>query len=191
MALSGSLSHLHSLVSDAISHGATVLLGSNGQPDNYDTNTSAATLFNNLGKTVDDKHVKSESGMNVPVKSRFFPPTLIINCTHKMRIAKEEAFGPIVAIYKVKSLEEAIRKVNDSQFGLTASIYTNDLQQAKTFAEGVDTGMVFLNRNDYVDPYLTWSGRKMSGKGDGVGLQAFHNVTKLKGIHFKMNKTDL
>lgn len=171
MALASSIHHLNGLVTDAISHGATVLIGSNGQSEGIDAFTS-----------------KSTNKAGFPRKARFFPPTLIINCNQKMRIAKEEAFGPIVAIYAVKSLEEAVDKINDSVFGLTSSIYTKDVQQAKVFAEKVDTGMVFMNRNDYVDPFLTWSGRKLSGKGDGVGLQSFHNVTKLKGLHFKLNK---
>ena len=78
---------------------------------------------------------------------------------------REESFGPIVGIMKVRDDEEAIALMNDSPYGLTASIWTRDIEHAVAIGDRVETGTVFMNRCDYLDPALVWTGVKDTGKG--------------------------
>jgi len=102
-----------------------------------------------------------------------------------MEVMVEESFGPLIAIQKVSSQEEAIAGINKSKYGLTSIIFTNDESNAETFAEQADTGTVFMNRCDYLDPYLAWQGRKDTGKGLSLSQFGFDSYTKLKNHHFK------
>jgi len=96
-----------------------------------------------------------------------------------------ESFGPIVGISKCKDEEEAIKLMNDSNYGLTASIYTKNKELALKMAPRLHTGTVMLNRCDTCDPHLPWSGRKDSGRGIGLSYLGFHGVTRTKGYNFK------
>ena len=117
----------------------------------------------------------------------FFQPTLITNVTNDMELMQEENFGPILPVMKVNSIEEAIEKVNDSKFGLTASIFCKDKETANIFARDVESGTVFMNRCDYLDPTLPWTGYKNSGSGgSSLSKHGFYGVTKRKSYHFKL-----
>jgi acyl-CoA reductase-like NAD-dependent aldehyde dehydrogenase len=116
----------------------------------------------------------------------FFEPTLLTNVNHTMSIMKEENFGPILPVMKVSGLDQAIELTNDSDYGLTSAIFTNDMKVAKKFAEYANTGTVFLNRCDYLDPALPWTGVKNSGVGSALSKYGFMNVTRRKSIHFKI-----
>ena len=115
----------------------------------------------------------------------FFAPTLIVDVTHDMALMQEENFGPILPVMKVASDEEAVRLVNDSCFGLTSIICTRDRDRAAAFYDAVDTGTVFMNRCDYLDPALCWTGRKATGRGGGLSVIAYHNLTRPKSYHLK------
>jgi acyl-CoA reductase-like NAD-dependent aldehyde dehydrogenase len=87
---------------------------------------------------------------------------------------------------KVSSDDEAIKLMNDSEFGLTASLWTNDRQAAADIGGKIETGTVFMNRCDYLDPALCWTGCKESGRGTTLSVLGYHSVTRPKSYHFKM-----
>eukprot|EP00924_Labyrinthula_sp_SR-Ha-C_P009271 maker-scaffold_2-snap-gene-18.3-mRNA-1 protein AED:0.02 eAED:0.02 QI:61/1/1/1/1/1/4/75/494 len=115
----------------------------------------------------------------------FLQPTVLVNCDSSMRCFQEEMFGPLISMAKVSSDEEAIKKMNDSDFGLTGSIFTTNVQQAEKFAKSLQVGTVFMNRADYLDPFLPWQGRKNTGKGCSLGVEGFSGYYNIKNYHFK------
>ncbi|MCB0386031.1 MAG: aldehyde dehydrogenase family protein, partial [Bdellovibrionales bacterium] len=118
----------------------------------------------------------------------FLEPTLMSDVKQNMELMQEENFAPILPVMPVSSMEEALKLVNDSQYGLTSAIFTKDLQKAKQFAEAAQTGTVFMNRCDYLDPALPWTGVKNSGCGSALSHLGFLSVTRAKALHFKLNK---
>lgn len=122
---------------------------------------------------------------NMPTEGNYVKPTLLTGVTHGMRIMQEETFGPVVAVMKVSSDGEAIKLMNDSEFGLTASIWTKDVTKGETLAESVAAGTVFVNRADYPSPDLAWTGWKNSGKGVTLSQFGFEQFVKLKSFHIK------
>jgi acyl-CoA reductase-like NAD-dependent aldehyde dehydrogenase len=120
------------------------------------------------------------------IKAGFFlEPTLIVDVKQSMELMQEENFAPILPVMPVDSMEEAIELVNDSQYGLTSAIFTKDINKAKLFSEDVNTGTVFMNRCDYLDPALPWTGVKNSGCGSTLSHLGFLSVTRAKALHFK------
>ena len=115
----------------------------------------------------------------------FYEPTLMSEVKQNMEVMQEENFAPILPVVPVNSIEEAIELVNDSKYGLTSAIFTKDIQKAKMFAENVNTGTVFMNRCDYLDPALPWTGVKDSGCGSALSHLGFLSVTRAKALHFK------
>ncbi|TKZ20840.1 aldehyde dehydrogenase family protein [Shimia litoralis] len=115
----------------------------------------------------------------------YLMPQILTNVSHNMRVMREESFGPVVGIMSVKSDAEAIRLMNDSDFGLTASLWTQDPTRAETIADQIDTGTVFMNRADYLDPALCWTGCKNTGRGGGLSVIGYHNLTRPKSYHLK------
>ncbi len=115
----------------------------------------------------------------------YLAPQILTNVTHDMRIMHDETFGPAVGIMKVKDDEQAIALMNDSEFGLTASLWTKDIERAKNIADQIETGTVFMNRADYIDPALCWTGCKNTGRGGAMSEIGYHNLTRPKSYHFK------
>jgi len=115
----------------------------------------------------------------------YLAPQVVIDVDHSMRIMTEESFGPVIGIMKVSSDEEAIKLMNDSEFGLTASIWTKDQDKALAIGEQVDTGTWFMNRCDYLDPALAWTGVKNSGRGCTLSSLGFEPLTRPKSFHLK------
>jgi acyl-CoA reductase-like NAD-dependent aldehyde dehydrogenase len=118
-------------------------------------------------------------------RGRFFEPTLVSDCTQQMRLFREESFGPILPVMRVSSDEEALALMNDSSLGLTASVWTLDRERAARFAGALQAGTVFMNRCDYLDPALPWSGWKDSGRGVSLGALGFEGLTRPKSVHFR------
>ncbi|KAI8823813.1 Aldehyde/histidinol dehydrogenase [Chytriomyces cf. hyalinus JEL632] len=116
----------------------------------------------------------------------FVAPQVLINVDHSMKVMTEETFGPIVGVMKVNSDEEAIQLMNDSQYGLTASIWTKDADAAYKIGNELECGTVFLNRCDYLDPALPWGGVKDSGRGVTLSSLGFDAVTRPKAFHFRL-----
>ncbi len=115
----------------------------------------------------------------------YLMPQVLIDVTHDMRVMREESFGPVVGIMPVSGDEEAIALMNDSAYGLTASIWTNDADRAESIGDRIETGTVFMNRADYLDPALCWTGCKDTGRGGGLSEIGFHNLTRPKSYHLK------
>ncbi|NQZ51785.1 MAG: aldehyde dehydrogenase family protein, partial [Moritella sp.] len=98
----------------------------------------------------------------------------------------EESFGPVVGIMKVDSDEEAISLMNDSEFGLSASVFTQDIDTAIAIGEQLETGTFFVNRCDYLDPALAWTGGKNSGRGCTLSTLGYESLTRPKSFHIKI-----
>ena len=115
----------------------------------------------------------------------YLAPQILVNVDHSMRVMMEESFGPVVGIMRVKDDAEALRLMNDSPYGLTASIWTQDYDIAANLGAQVETGTVFMNRADYLDPALCWTGCKDTGRGGSLSYLGFHSVTRPKSYHLK------
>jgi len=115
----------------------------------------------------------------------YLTPQILTNVTHDMRVMRDESFGPVVGIMKVSSDDEAIALMNDSEFGLTASLWTRDVARAERIGDRIETGTVFMNRADYLDPGLCWTGCKNTGRGGGLSIIGYHNLTRPKSYHLK------
>ena len=115
----------------------------------------------------------------------YLSPTILVDVNHDMRVMREESFGPVVGIMPVKDDDEAIALMNDSDFGLTASIWTQDADKAYEIGSQLETGTVYMNRCDFVDPELCWTGCKDTGRGGGLSIIGYHNLTRPKSFHLK------
>ncbi|MDO9524431.1 MAG: aldehyde dehydrogenase family protein [Gemmobacter sp.] len=115
----------------------------------------------------------------------YLAPQILVNVDHSMRVMRDESFGPVVGIMKVSDDEEAIRLMNDSPYGLTASIWTQDYDTAAAIGARIETGTIFMNRADYLDPALCWTGCKDTGRGASLSYLGFHSVTRPKSYHLK------
>lgn len=167
-----------------------------GDPLNSDTTlgpmvrTSAAAFAQ---KQVDEA---VKQGAKALIDTSLFPlhkegtpymaPQVLVNVDHSMEVMTEETFAPVVGIMSVKSDEEAIQLMNDSQYGLTASIWTSDIDAALEIGAQVETGTWFMNRCDYLDPALAWTGVKNSGRGVTLSKVGYEALTKAKSFHLKI-----
>jgi len=115
----------------------------------------------------------------------YIAPQVMINVDHSMRFMMEETFGPTVGIMPVQNSDEAQKLMNDSPYGLTASIWTKDLEFAKEFGKNVETGTFFMNRCDYLDPALAWTGVKDTGVGCSLSTLAFDQFTRPQSFHLR------
>ena len=115
----------------------------------------------------------------------YLAPQILVDVDHTHRVMRDESFGPVVGIMKVRDDDEAIALMNDSDFGLTASLWTNDSERAAAIGEKILTGTVFMNRCDYLDPALCWTGCKDTGKGGALSVIGYHNLTRPKSYHLK------
>ena len=119
------------------------------------------------------------------VGTPYLAPQILVDVDHSMRVMTEESFGPVVGIMKVASDEEAVALMNDSDFGLTASIWTTDEDAAIAIGDRVETGTWFMNRADYLDPALAWTGVKDSGRGCSLSRVGYEQLTRPKSFHLR------
>ncbi|MCC7320903.1 MAG: aldehyde dehydrogenase family protein [Rubellimicrobium sp.] len=121
-------------------------------------------------------------------ESAYVMPQILVNVDHSMSVMRDETFGPVVGIMPVKDDEEALRLMNDSPFGLTASLWTKDPDRALALGRRIETGTVFLNRADYVDPACTWTGCKDTGRGGSMSVLGYQAVTRPRSYHLRKAK---
>ncbi len=119
-------------------------------------------------------------------QATFFEPTIITNVTQNSSLIQEENFGPLLPIISVENDEEALKHLRDSRYGLTAAVFTKDKNRAEYFASHLEVGTVFLNRCDYLDPLLPWTGVRESGKGSTLSKYGFLGLTRRKSINFRI-----
>jgi acyl-CoA reductase-like NAD-dependent aldehyde dehydrogenase len=117
--------------------------------------------------------------------SAYLAPQVLIDTDHDMRVMTEESFGPVVGIARVRDDDEAVMRMNDSDFGLTASVWTADESVALALGERVETGTWFMNRCDYLDPALAWTGVKDSGRGCTLSKIGYEVLTRPKSFHLR------
>jgi acyl-CoA reductase-like NAD-dependent aldehyde dehydrogenase len=132
-------------------------------------------------KTLVDPALFSADEKNTP----YLAPQVLVNVDHSMRIMTEETFGPVIGIMSVSSDDEAIKLMNDSEFGLTAAVFTQDEAAAIHIGDQIETGTWFMNRCDYLDPALAWTGVKNSGRGCTLSSVGFEHMTRPKSYHLK------
>ena len=123
---------------------------------------------------------------HVDGRGRFFEATLMADVPQSAKLMRHESFGPILPIAAVESDEEALARMNDSELGLTASVWTLDRGRALRMARNLEFGTVFMNRCDALDPALPWSGVKDSGRGVTLSALGFDQLTRPKALHFKL-----
>ncbi len=134
------------------------------------------------------KGARAHIGMKVEADragSPYLAPEVLTKVDHQMAVMREESFGPIVGIMKVRDDEEAIQLMNDSPYGLTASVWTTDTDRAAAIGERVETGTFFMNRCDYLDPALVWTGVKDTGRGAALSRIGYEALTRPKSFHLR------
>jgi acyl-CoA reductase-like NAD-dependent aldehyde dehydrogenase len=166
-----------------------------GRPDDPDTNlgpmvkTSAADFAR---AQIDDAVAAGARALIDPAGfaanatgTPYLAPQVLVDVDHSMRVMTEETFGPVMGIMSVSGDDEAIRLMNDSEFGLTAAVFTEDEDAAIDIGNQVQTGTWFMNRCDYLDPALAWTGVKNSGRGCTLSTVGFESLTRPKSYHLK------
>ena len=177
--------------------GAAALIGQYHLGDPRETSVNLGPLVRTgaANKVRDQIYHAVRSGAQLLIDPECFPiaaeatpylaPQLVVNVTHDMEIMKEETFGPVMGVMPVDSDEEALQLMNDSRYGLTASLWTQDLSTAKRLAPELEFGTVFMNRCDYLDPGLAWTGVKDTGRGCTLSRIGYEALTRPQSWHFR------
>ena len=144
-----------------------------------------AVLDNQIMDAI-DKGAEQKCGGNAPRGiGYFYAPTVLVNADHNMKLMKDESFGPVIGIQKVSSDEEAIELMKDTEYGLTAAVFSSDEARAQKVFDEMDTGTVYWNCCDRVSPNVPWSGRKNSGLGSTLSFQGIRAFTQPKAYHLR------
>lgn len=115
----------------------------------------------------------------------YLAPQILTQAAHDLAVMQEETFGPVACVTPVRSDEEAIALMNDSRFGLSAALWTSDVEAAQRIGAQIDTGTIFMNRCDYLDPDLAWTGVKETGRGVSLSVLAYDQFTRPKSYHLR------
>lgn len=168
-------------------------LGNPLDPDTSLGPMSSARLAEQVRRQIADAihagaeaHVEPESFPADQPRSAYLMPQVLTAVHHGMDLMREESFGPVVGLMPVRTDEEAVRLMNDSPYGLTASVWTSDVETGERLASELEFGTVFTNRCDYLDAALAWTGAKNSGRGASLGRYGYESVTRPKSFHLRM-----
>ena len=131
------------------------------------------------------RHIDAKAFPMDKTGTPYMAPQVLTSVTHRMRVMMDESFGPVVGIMKVAGDEEALALMNDSPYGLTAAIWTQDADAARALGDEIQTGTVFMNRCDYLDPALTWTGVKDTGRGATLSRVGYEALTRPKSYHLR------
>lgn len=150
----------------------------------------ANTRFAEVVREQIDQAVDAGATAHIPVSDAddggcYLTPQILTGVDHSMSVMIDESFGPVVGIMAVKNDAEAVALMNDSPYGLTASLWTKDAGRAAEIGAFIETGTVFMNRCDYLDPALCWTGCKDTGRGGALSVIGYHNLTRPKSYHLK------
>jgi acyl-CoA reductase-like NAD-dependent aldehyde dehydrogenase len=158
------------------------LLGPMAQP------RGLATVQDHVGEAVAKGARLLTGGKTATVdgRGRYYEATVLADADHSMRVMTEETFGPVLPVVAVAGDEDALRAMNDSRYGLTASIWTRDVDCARRLGQRIEAGTVFLNRCDYLEPSLPWSGWKDSGVGITLSRLGFDRLVRTRGFHMRL-----
>jgi acyl-CoA reductase-like NAD-dependent aldehyde dehydrogenase len=165
----------------------------------FDADTTLGPMANvRFARTVREQTAEAiAAGAKPLIEKQNFPaddggaylmPQVLVNVDHSMRVMKEESFGPVVGIMPVKNDDEALALMNDCDYGLTASLWTADPDRALALGRRIETGTVFLNRADYIDPAICWTGCKDTGRGGAMSVLGYHAVTRPRSYHLRKVK---
>jgi acyl-CoA reductase-like NAD-dependent aldehyde dehydrogenase len=132
-------------------------------------------------------HIDESAFDKSKARTPYMAPQVVTGVDHQMSIMREESFGPVVGIMAVSGDEEAVSLMHDSVFGLTASIWTEDEEAAAAISAKVNTGTVYMNRCDYLDPALAWTGIGQSGRGCTLSTVGYEHLTRPKSFHFRVD----
>ena len=146
---------------------------------------AADAVRKQIGEAV-GKGARALIGANDRPGTPYLPPEVLVEVDHGMALMSEETFGPAIGIMPVAGDEEAIALMNDSRYGLTASIWTTDAEAAVSIGDRVDTGTWYMNRCDYLDPALAWTGVKDSGRGCTLSRLGLETFTRPKSFHLRI-----
>jgi len=128
----------------------------------------------------------SGKDFSIPQRGWFAAPAVVIDAPQHSALMQEESFGPVIGIAPVSGDEEAVRLMNDSPYGLTASIWTMDPDRARRIGERIETGTFYMNRCDYLDPALPWTGVKDTGRGATLSRYGLLQLSRLKSMHLRV-----
>ncbi|MRI01244.1 aldehyde dehydrogenase family protein [Kriegella sp. EG-1] len=163
-----------------------------GDPTNLKTflgpltrESQLAVLENQVSDALEKGAVLKTGGKVVDCDGYYFQPTVLVDCNHDMKVMKEESFGPIIGIQKVKSDAEAIALMQDTEYGLTAAIFTANENRAMQVLQQMNTGTVYWNCCDRVSPNIPWSGRNNSGLGSTLSSQGIRAFVQPKSYHLR------
>ncbi len=150
-------------------------------------NTRFAAL---VREHIADALAKGAAGVVDPARfaddgGAYLAPQILTGVDHGMRVMREESFGPVVGVMPVSGDEEAISLMNDSDFGLSAALWTSDPERAARLGARIETGTVYMNRCDYLDPGLCWTGCKDTGRGASLSLLGYQALTRPKSYHLR------
>jgi len=141
---------------------------------------TAEALAKGARALIDPARIPADTG-----ETAYLAPQILVDVDHSMRVIREESSGPAVGIMPVKDDDEAVGLMNDSEFGLTAAIITHDADRAAELGARIETGTVFMNRCDYLDPALCWTGVKHTGRGGALSVIGYQNLTPPKSYHLR------
>ncbi len=142
-------------------------------------------LLEQIKDAKDKGAVVLSGGNEITGKGYYMQPTVLVNVTHAMKIMKEESFGPVTGIQKVKDDKEALQLMQDTEYGLTAAIYSQSFERAEALMKQINTGTVYWNCCDRVSATLPWSGRKHSGLGATLSYQGIRAFVQPKAYHIR------
>lgn len=181
--------HFESVVERVVDYAKSLVLGDPTFPE-----TTLGPMASAKGADAVRQQIRSAldagASAHLPIDenwgSAYLSPQVLTEVDHSMSVMTEESFGPVVGIMPVQSDEAAVNLMNDSEFGLTASIWTKDSDAARRIGAQLETGTVFMNRCDYLDPALAWTGVKNSGRGCTLSALGYEQLTRPKSYHFKL-----
>jgi acyl-CoA reductase-like NAD-dependent aldehyde dehydrogenase len=140
----------------------------------------ASSVANGARGAIDERRFSASR-----IGTAYLAPQLLLDVNHGMSVMREEIFGPVAGVMKVSGDDEAVRLMNDSDFGLTAAVWTRDVDAARSLGDRVQTGTWFMNRCDYLDPALAWVGVKDSGRGCTLSRLGYEHLTRPKSFHLR------